>query len=1073
MKRFKQLTAFILTAALVLSSMFVGAVPVSAAGVDTYIASCTAYNSYLTVRTTTATALMTYPCSSATQSASSQVAKVTADTMLTITALYKNTAGEYWYKVTHYGEVCYVKAADTTLVDQLTGDVTATNLFSPASLSYGDVFPIGGTISSTVNQLGTVTASMYSGSNISKTPVITASDTASNNTYTLDSSTIDYNLAFNALATGVYTYVVTAEAISYYIDDSDALATSNRTVVLETKQCIITDVNNPNTALAFGIDVSTWNGTINWASAKNDIDFAILRIGYEYTLDDTFLYNAQQCNANGIPWGIYIYSYAESGAEGIAEAEFVISTLRTYSLEPDLPIWFDFEDPDYQAVLSSDVKNATVKGFCDTIAAAGYQPGVYTFISWFNSYFTDSYYKTLPKWVAQIDNFTVNGTSSYNGGLHMWQFSWEGSISGISGEVDCNYYYGEMPGITSDTSYLAQCTYYPSNLTVKTTGSTNIRQYPSTSYSTLTTAAASTSLHVTGLYKNTSGEYWYQVETSSGTGYLLATLATVTDYLYDDIAVIDPAMASNLSSGAAYPISGVLASQYNRMNKVCAKIYSGENTLANPVLSSSAAADAKEYNLYYSDVDYGLAFNNLSDGYYTYEISADVVNYYVSTSGSLTNKTENVVVWVSPFTVGSSTISHSHTPVSGASKAPTCTEAGYSAYSYCSECGEITSEQTTIPATGHTPGETVIENETETSYDEVIYCTTCGAEMSRTTVEDDTPVAVITPKSATLSLEDEVLYNIYFTVEHLDASAADMGLLIWNSGSPDAVSIETAEVVINGATYESEKDRYKLTSDGVAAKNMGDIKYMVVYAKQSNGTYVYSSIIEYSAKQYAMSVLNSEATGSDLKALCVALLNYGSAAQVYFSQNTGYTYSQLMNVELTADQQALTAAYSPDMIVDIVPANSSKTGSFAPTDGFTAKTASITLGSTFAINYNFIPSKAPDSDMTLYYWTASDYADANILTTENCTGSLIMTIQPGGRYRGVYSGIPARLLDETVYVCGVYESNGQTLSTGIIAYSLGSYLKKAAANGNSAIQQLASATSVYCYYAKNYFGASA
>ncbi|MBQ8621389.1 MAG: hypothetical protein IJ422_03645 [Oscillospiraceae bacterium] len=1056
MKRFKQLTAFILTAALVLSSVFVGAVPVSAAGVDTYIASCTAYNSYLTVRTTTATALMTYPCSSATQSASSQVAKVTADTMLTVTALYKNTAGEYWYKVTHYGEVCYVKAADTTLVDQLTGDVTATNLFSPASLGVGDVFPIGGTITASINALGSVTVSMYHGSDITKVPAITASDTASSNTYTLDASAIDYALAFNELSEDEYTYVVSAEAISYYVDSNDTLATSTRTVILERKNCIINDIASSSNTTAFGIDVSYAQGTIDWSKASQDIDFSIIRASYEYTTDKYFYQNANGCTQYGVPFGVYVYSYAESVDEAVAEAEYVLSLVEGYDLA--LPIFFDYEDTEYLV----DVPNKLeiCKAFCQTIEEAGYQPGIYSMLSWFDSYFGDYYFDTLPKWVAHLSS-----SCGYTEGVRMWQYSWTGSISGISTNVDCNYYYGEFPGQSNDTSYLAQCTYYPSNLTVKTTGSTNIRQYPSTSYSTLTTAAASTSLHVTGLYKNTSGEYWYQVETSSGTGYLLATLATVTDYLYDDIAVIDPAMASNLSSGAAYPISGVLASQYNRMNKVCAKIYSGENTLANPVLSSSAAADAKEYNLYYSDVDYGLAFNDLSDGYYTYEISADVVNYYVSTSGSLTNKTENVVVWVSPFTVGSSTISHSHTPVSGASKVPTCTEAGYSAYSYCSECGEITSEQTTIPATGHTPGETVIENETETSYDEVIYCTTCGAEMSRTTVENDTPTPVVSIAGASLSMEDEILYNIYISVENLEAAATDVGLLVWDSTPEDVSNFDGAQVY-EGAVVSGSY--FKVTTDSVSAKHMGDMKYFVAYVKLNDGSYVFSEELEYSVISYALNML-ANSDDADLKKLCVALLNYGAAAQEYFAAKTDYSYSTLMNVDLTPEQQALIDAYSADMLNEVTPATSDKVGALDSTGGYGSKTASITLGSNFSINYRFAPTQTVDSGMTMYYWSAEDYASADVLTAGNCTGSVEMVKQIDGSYTASYTGIPAKLVDETVYVCGLYTSSGQTYSTGVIAYSLGAYLEQVAGNGSTTAQELAQATAVYCYYAKNYF----
>ena len=122
--------------------------------------------------------------------------------------------------------------------------------------------------------------------------------------------------------------------------------------------------------------------------------------------------------------------------------------------------------------------------FCDTIAAAGYQPGFYGFSSWFSSSFAKGYLSSIPQWIAQIDGFSSNGTATYNGGTWLWQYSWKGSISGISGDVDCNLCYAEIPGFSSDTSYLAQCTYYPAHSMGHTSDSVNLRQYPHSSYTT-------------------------------------------------------------------------------------------------------------------------------------------------------------------------------------------------------------------------------------------------------------------------------------------------------------------------------------------------------------------------------------------------------------------------------------------------------------------------------------------------------------------------------------------------------------------------------------------------------------
>ena len=717
MKQFKRSLSLLLAMALLLSMVYVGpAVQVSAASTSSYIS--TTYAANLSVKTTKTTNLMKEPSTAATA-----VYTLPKDTMLTVKALHKNTSGTYWYEVLYYDLTLYVDATAATLVDHLTGDVTVMDLLTPAALGYGQGFPISGTITSTLNKLGTVTASVHYNSNIHTTPAITSSDTVNGYSYSLKGSTVDNNMIYSDLAAGSYTHMLTVEAISYYIDDSGTLATSTQTVVLDNKPLVVTSTSSPNSVVAMGIDVSVWNGDIDWATVASQIDFAILRIGFEYTLDNKFTQNAAGCNANDIPFGVYIYSYAESEEEAIAEAEFVISALKNYDV--DLPIFFDIEDSCQSALGSTAIQNI-VTAFCETIKEAGYEPGLYTFLSWFNSYFGDSYYNSLPKWVAQV------GVSncSYAKGVTMWQYSWTGSFSGMSGDVDCNYYYGEFPGQNSDSSYLANCTYYPSNLDVTLTDSAELRQYPSSDYTLLETLSAGTELHVTGLYKNTYGNYWYQVEKDGVTGYIYYDAVEVDAYRYDDLSVVDPTM-DDLSLGSGYYLKGRLASQYNNLYKVNAKVYSGEDTLASPVLSSSDSPNAKEYTLNYSTVCDNMIFSDLSSGYYTYEISADVRNYYVSGS-SLAYEAENVVVWTAPFTVGGASITPpenavcDHDVVTEPAVAPTCTASGLTEGSYCSKCGEVFAVQVSVPAAGHSY-ESTIHPATCQEYERVEYtCSGCG-----------------------------------------------------------------------------------------------------------------------------------------------------------------------------------------------------------------------------------------------------------------------------------------------------------------------------------------------------------
>ena len=733
MKFMKKTLCLILTIFMMLSVLSIVPVQVFAASASDYIAQT--YASSLSVRTTKTTSLMKYPTA---ESAYTEHT-VPSGTMLTVKALHKDKSGKFWYQVLYYNLTLYVDATSLTMIDHLTGDVTATGLHSPASLTYGGSFPVRGTITSTLNDLGKVTVAMYKSNNLSRTPAISSSDTVNGKKYVLDSSTVDNNMLFGNLATGSYTYAVLADAVSYYINDSGALTTSTTEVVLQTKLCVVTTSANPNPVLHNGIDVSVWNGNIDWATVKSQIDFAILRASWEETADTKFYTNANGCVQNGIPFGVYVYSYAENAAEAKGEAEYVLSLVDGYDL--DLPIFLDFED-EIQMNLSASLQQEVVKTFCDTIYAAGYQPGIYTY-QWLlrSSTFSDSYYKTIPTWVAEIKS----GYTNYPGGLWLWQYSWVGRFNGMSGDVDCNKMYVELPGTgSSDKSYLASCTYYPSNLMVTTNTETNMREYPSSDYTLLETIGSGTKLHVTGLYKNAYGNLWYQVERNGKTGYVYATDVNVNEYLYNDIAIRNVSMASNLELGKGYYIQGDLSSKYNNLATVYAKVYSGENTKETPTLTSSYSPNAKEYSLYKSEVDYGLKFGSQPKGYYTYEVSADVKNYYATDATTLASKTENVVVWTAPYTVDNATITPpneavcSHVIVVQPAVEATCTQAGASAGSYCSECGEVFASQQTVPAKGHNYTVVTVPSNC-LDYEHALYsCTNCGDNYSTYLTEDNT-----------------------------------------------------------------------------------------------------------------------------------------------------------------------------------------------------------------------------------------------------------------------------------------------------------------------------------------------
>lgn len=203
----------------------------------------------------------------------------------------------------------------------------------------------------------------------------------------------------------------------------------------------------PEGATAQGIDVSEFQGTIDWDKVKAaGVDYAIIRIGWgsEHT-DAQWRRNVQECERLGIPWGAYLYSYAEDAYGATLEANFTIEQLR--GLTPDMPIYYDLED---NSILSGDVAHdqaamaEVASTWCTMVEDAGYTPGVYASTRWWNTYLTDSCFDQWHRWVAQY--YTV---CQYEGEYTMWQYTSSGLVDGIVGNtgsnpnVDVNYWYGE------------------------------------------------------------------------------------------------------------------------------------------------------------------------------------------------------------------------------------------------------------------------------------------------------------------------------------------------------------------------------------------------------------------------------------------------------------------------------------------------------------------------------------------------------------------------------------------------------------------------------------------------------
>ena len=344
--------------------------------------------------------------------------------------------------------------------------------------------------------------------------------------------------------------------------------------------------------------------------------------------------------------------------------------------------------------------------------------------------------------------------------------------------------------------------------------------------------------------------------------------------------------------------------------------------------------------------------------------------------------------------------------------------------------------------------------------------TACQGNQTYTAVYTAAPVPAITPSYATVSFEGQIQLNIYYTVKNLEnVPLTDMGLLTWSSAQTNG-TIDNAYSVIPMAVTDGSS--YMVHTDGIPAKNLANTVYFKVYAKLADGSYVYSKLVSYSPKSYAERQI---ASSSDpyIRSLCVALLNYGAAAQSYFN----YQPYALMNANLTAEQKSWVSPYDESMVDPVVAVNSTKITNFTSTGGFSNLYPSVSFEGAFSVNYYAVPSNAVTAAPVLYYWYADDYNKAGVLTTANASGSVTMEYSAeAGMYYANVAGIAAKELDKTMYVSVVYHGSTRYCS-GVIAYSVGRYLESIAANQNSSAQQLAAAAAVYGYYAKCYFASLA
>jgi GH25 family lysozyme M1 (1,4-beta-N-acetylmuramidase) len=195
-----------------------------------------------------------------------------------------------------------------------------------------------------------------------------------------------------------------------------------------------------------GIDVSKWQDVINWTEVKNSgMDFAIIRSGYGNLLsqeDPKFRTNMEQAQKLGIPCGTYWFSYATTVEDAYREAETCYQVIKDFKFE--YPVFFDIETKAQRDECSEATVSGIIEAFCSTLEAKGYYVGLYSYASFLN---TKVYAQTLSKYDVWVAHYTDKSSPDYKRPHGMWQYTDNGSVKGINGNVDMNYSYKDYPKI--------------------------------------------------------------------------------------------------------------------------------------------------------------------------------------------------------------------------------------------------------------------------------------------------------------------------------------------------------------------------------------------------------------------------------------------------------------------------------------------------------------------------------------------------------------------------------------------------------------------------------------------------
>jgi len=359
-------------------------------------------------------------------------------------------------------------------------------------------------------------------------------------------------------------------SIEVVVDDEDSQTDPQITVTVESGEDIeVSDLvasgAGENSSVTYGIDVSRFQGTIDWAQvASSGIDFAMIRVGYrdsstgEIKEDSNAKYNMQEAEKNGIKVGAYFFSTAITTDEAVAEADWVADIISQYSIT--YPVGFNCEgfenSTSRQYGLSVDERSNIAIAFLNEVSAKGYTPMFYASknelvgdAKWKTSTLEKSY-KIWMAWYNQDTSNIANGPA-YDGKCAMWQYTNQGTVAGISQKVDVDVAYFGYDGTATaqDTSEREDATadiealmnFTEVNETVTAKSQTNLRDIPSQGADSTVMVTLMNGQTATRTGVSTSG--WSRVVYNGATYY------AVSSYLTTDLSA--PAQTTESTTATA------------------------------------------------------------------------------------------------------------------------------------------------------------------------------------------------------------------------------------------------------------------------------------------------------------------------------------------------------------------------------------------------------------------------------------------------------------------------------------------------------------------------------------------